>query len=502
MKLQTVSARFHTVKTDMLVIPLFKGEKVKGGPFEAFDRAVGGAVSEAISTESFTGKAKESFLIFAPAGAKARRVLLVGLGERETLSAEQIRTAGGAAGRTAAGGDIALAVRDFKGLEPFECGKAFAEGMGLAAYKFTEHKTSNKKKAGLRSLAFVSEEETPAAAWRKGAEEGLLYAEVTNYARDLVNHPSNVVTPTMLAGEARKIAAKYGLKCRVLGAAEAKRLGMGAFLAVAKGSDEPPKIIILEYAPRGAKETVVLVGKGLTFDSGGISLKPGEGMEAMKSDMGGAAAALAIMIGIARMKMNRRVVAIIGATENMPSGHATKPGDIVKSMGGKTIEIINTDAEGRLVLIDALKYAERFRPDAVLDFATLTGACSVALGPYYSALLGNDQALMDAVRDAAKEAGDMVWQMPLTDEYREMMKSDVADLKNTSGNRAGGTITAAAFLSEFTGAYSWAHIDIAPTAYISKAWPYIDKGATGTPVRTVLNFLKRRGLPKRAPART
>ena len=507
MKFQIAQAAPQNVKADILVMPIFKDEKIKGGFFEQFDRAAGGRVSAAVSSESFTGKAKESFLIFAPAGVKAARILLVGLGEEEKFDAEQLRIAAGSAGKAASAcnaKEIALAARKFGTLAPEICGKAFVEGLALAAYKFVEHKTAEKerKKTEISGLAFVAAGKADGAKWLKGAAEGEIFANAANFARDLVNHPSNVVTPTMLADTARKIAARHKMKCAVLGTAEARRLGMGAFLAVAKGSDEPAKFITIDYAPRGAKGTVVLVGKGLTFDSGGLSLKTADGMEAMKDDMGGAGAVLGCLKAAAELKIGKRVIGVIGATENMPSGHATKPGDIVKSLGGKTIEIINTDAEGRLVLIDALKYAERYEPDAVIDMATLTGACSVALGPYYSALFGNNQELMDSLKNAAEMAGDKIWQMPMNDDYREMMKSDVADLKNTSGTRNGGTITAAAFLSEFTEKYNWAHIDIAPTAYIGQPWAYIAKGATGVPVRTILNFLKYCAPPKRAQART
>ena len=507
MKFQTAQAALQNVKADILVMPIFKDEKIRGGIFEQFDKAAGGCVSAAISSESFTGKDKESFLIFAPAGVKAKRILLVGLGEEKKFDAEQFRIAAGAAGKTASAcnaRDIALAARKFEKLAPENCGKAFVEGLALSAYKFVEHKTADKekKKVEIRQLAFVPPEKADGAGWLKGAAEGQLFADAANFVRDLVNHPSNVVTPTMLANTAKKIAARHKMKCTVLGSAEAQKLGMGAFLAVAKGSDEPAKFITVEYAPRGARSTVVLVGKGLTFDSGGISLKPGEGMEQMKDDMSGAGAVLGCLKAAAEMKVNKRVIGVIAATENMPGGHATKPGDIVKSLGGKTVEVINTDAEGRLVLIDALKYAERYKPDAVIDMATLTGACSIALGPYYSALFGNNQGLLDSIKSAAEMAGDKVWQMPMNDDYKEMMISDVADLKNTSGTRHGGTITAAAFLSEFTEKYAWAHIDIAPTAYITQPWAYIGKGATGVPVRTILNFLKYCAPPRRGQART
>jgi leucyl aminopeptidase len=507
MKFKIAKTARQSVKADILVVPIFKDEKIKGGFFSLLDEDARGCISGAMRSESFSGKAKESFMIFAPAGVKAARILLVGLGEKKKFDAEQLRIAAGAAGKAASAcnaKDIALVGRAYADLPDDTCGKAFVEGLALSAYKFVEHKTGDKesKKTEIRALALVLPPWGIGARWLRGAEEGQLFAEAANFARDLVNHPSNVVTPTMLAATAKKIAARHRMKCAVLGAAEARKLGMGAFLAVAKGSDEPAKFITLEYAPRGAKSTVVLVGKGLTFDSGGISLKPGDGMEQMKNDMSGAGAVLGCMKAAAEMRIDKRVIGVIGATENMPSGHATKPGDIVKSMGGKTIEIINTDAEGRLVLIDALKYAERYEPDAVIDMATLTGASLVALGPYYSALFGNNQELLDSIKSAAEMAGEKTWQMPMNDDYREMMKSEVADLKNTSGTRHGGTITAAAFLSEFAEKYAWAHIDIAPTAYLTQPWPYLGKGATGVPVRTILNFLKYCAPPKRARART
>jgi leucyl aminopeptidase len=507
MRFQAIQTAAQNVKTDILVLPIFKDEKIKGGIFERLDKAAGGCLTAAISSESFSGKAKESFMIFAPCGVKSARVLLVGLGEEKKFNAEQLRVAASSVGKVAANGnvkEIALAARNFGKVAPEICGKAFVEGLILSAYKFVEHKTADKerKKAEIRTVTFIMSNKAEGAKWTRGAEEGQLFAEAASFARDLVNHPSNVVTPTMLAGTARKIAARYKMKCAVMGEAEMRKLGMGAFLAVAKGSDEPAKFITLEYAPKGAKSTVVLVGKGLTFDSGGISIKSADGMEQMKNDMAGAGAVIGCMKALAEMKMNTRVIGLIGATENMPSGHATKPGDIVRSLGGKTIEIINTDAEGRLVLIDLLKYAERYEPDAVIDFATLTGASLIALGPYFAALMGNNQELIESIKGAAEMAGEKVWQMPLIDEHREMMKSDVADLKNTSGTRFGGVMTAAAFLSEFTEKYAWAHIDIAPTAYTTQPWGYITKGGTGVPVRTVLNFLKYYAPPKRGKERT
>jgi leucyl aminopeptidase len=310
------------------------------------------------------------------------------------------------------------------------------------------------------------------------------------FARDMVSAPGNEMTPTAMAGEARKIAARKNVKLRVLDERKLKKIGMNALLGVAKGSAEPARFIILEYSGAAkADRPVALVGKGLTFDSGGISIKPAEKMEEMKSDMAGGAAVMGAIMAAADLKLPVNIVGLIPATENLPGGRAYKPGDILKSLSGKTIEIISTDAEGRLILADALTYAERFKPVAIIDLATLTGACVIALGDLAIGMLGTDKELKNKLRDAAEKTGERVWELPLWEDYHELIKSDVADFKNTGG-RPGGAITAAAFLSKFIGKSPWVHLDIAGPAWLTKDRSYIPKGATGIGVRLLVQFLK------------
>jgi len=316
--------------------------------------------------------------------------------------------------------------------------------------------------------------------------------------RDLCNHPANVVTPTYIANEAKKIARERGVSAKVLDRPAMQRLGMGALLGVARGSHEPPKFVILEYrgGPRGARP-VALVGKTVTFDSGGISLKSADNMEQMKADMTGGAAVLAAVRAASRLRLPLNIVALIPATENMPGGSATKPGDILTSLSGKTIEVINTDAEGRLILADGLTYANRYKPSVVVDIATLTGACAVALGKHAIGLLGNNERLIGELKAAGEQCGERAWQLPLWEEYYEQIKSDVADVKNTGG-RPGGTITAAAFLSKFVGDARWAHLDIASTDWSDREQAYIPKGPTGVGARLLIRFLSNRATSKQS----
>ena len=312
------------------------------------------------------------------------------------------------------------------------------------------------------------------------------------FARDLISAPSNEMTPTIMAQKAREIARRKNVSCKVLDKNKMKEMGMNALLAVASGSHEEPKFIILEYAGGRKKEApIVLVGKGLTFDSGGISIKPAEKMDEMKTDMSGGAAVMGVIMAAADLKLPLNITALIPATENLPGGSAYKPGDIIKSYSGKTIEVLNTDAEGRLILADALAYASEFKPEAVIDIATLTGACIIALGDDVIGMLGTDDKLKKEIDKAAQNTGELVWELPLWDSYHELIKSDIADYKNTGG-RAAGTITAAAFLSKFVGDYPWVHLDIAGPAWTSKDKAYIPKGAAGVAVRLLVEFLRNR----------
>jgi leucyl aminopeptidase len=324
----------------------------------------------------------------------------------------------------------------------------------------------------------------------EGARVGQIVAEAACLVRDLGNQPGNVATPTMLAQTAQRIAQQHGLRCQVLDRVQIEELGMGAFMSVARGSQEPPKFIILEHnADHEDLQTLVLVGKGITFDSGGISIKPGEKMEMMKFDMSGGAAVLGTLQAVAQLDLPLHVVGLVPATENLPSGTATKPGDIVRALSGKTIEVINTDAEGRMILADALAYAQRYQPAAVIDLATLTGACVVALGHHAIGLMGNNLELIARLKEAGQASGERVWELPLWEEYHEQLKSDVADMKNVGG-RPAGAITAAALLSKFAEGYPWAHLDIAGTAYTDEEKSYIPKGGTGVGVRLLVELLR------------
>ncbi|MCP4717239.1 MAG: leucyl aminopeptidase, partial [Deltaproteobacteria bacterium] len=344
----------------------------------------------------------------------------------------------------------------------------------------------------LKEVTLLATDAGDAARARTAVRRAEIICRGTLLARDLVSRPSNSATPTFLAGTARRVARKHGLACKVLDEKQAFKLGMGSYLSVARGTDEPARFIVLEYKPKRQKATatVALIGKAITFDSGGISLKPPGGMEEMKTDMAGGAAVLGAMQAVAALKLPVHVVGLVPATENLPSGHALKPGDIVKAMSGKTIEIISTDAEGRLVMADALHYAKRYKPAAMIDLATLTGACVIALGNDASGIMGTDERLVARIRKAADATGEKVWQLPLWDEYREQIKSDVADIKNVGG-RAAGTITAGCFLKEFVDEIPWVHIDIAGTAWLKKDNPYTPKGASGVGVRLLVEMLEK-----------
>jgi leucyl aminopeptidase len=325
-----------------------------------------------------------------------------------------------------------------------------------------------------------------------GVERGRIIGEAVNLARDLINEPSSTLTPTELAERARETATRFGLDIDVLDETRMKEMGMGALLGVARGSDEPARLITLRYTPEGVghagSEVIAIVGKGITFDSGGISIKPAEGMEKMKYDMSGAASTLAAMSAIAQLKPGVEVLGVMPATENMPSGRAYKPGDVLRAMSGKTIEVINTDAEGRLILADAITYARKLGATRIIDLATLTGAVSIALGTVNVAVLGNDQDFIAEVREAAREVGERFWQLPMDDDYRDLIKSDIADIKN-SGGRYAGTITAAYFLREFAEETPWVHLDIAGTAWENERKAHMAKGPTGVAIRTLINYV-------------
>jgi leucyl aminopeptidase len=488
----TINARAGdpaSARVPLLAVLLPAGTASVPKELRALDRLFGGQFALALRRRDFRGGRDEQFAVSRAGRGGPSRLVLVGIGAGDRVAG--LRRGAAVAARAAhkAGvGTLALTAGDLTVAEA----EAVTVGVGLGAWEYTDLKTpvaEGEQRAPLGAVTVYSTGDS--AALVAGVDAGNAIAAGYATARRLAMMPPNLCTPEHLAATAEDIGRRHGMKVTVLGRAELTKLKAGAFLAVAQGTSQDPKLVSLEYrgAPRGAP--VVLVGKGLCFDTGGISIKPAQGMEWMKFDMCGAAGVLGAMETIARLKLPINVVGLIGATTNMPSGEAYKPGDVIRAMNGKTIEVINTDAEGRMVLADLLTYAKRFKPAAVVDAATLTGACVIALGNSATAVLGKDDALVEELLASASRAGEPGWQLPLWDTYRELIASDVADVKN-SGGRAAGTITAAHFLAEFIGDYPWAHLDVAGTAYSEGDLGYIPKGPTGTPVGTFVEFVRGR----------
>jgi len=478
MKILIKNIKEAGLKCDALILPVLEKEGI--ALYKAIDESMGGVLGK-ISRE-FKGKHNEVSLLHTYGKIKPEKLLLIGLGKKKELTREKLRQAGGKAVsylRDLGVKEIALSTRliSMLRLKPSD----FIEGGLLSDYRFLNYKEEKDHKA-VKHMCVISS---------KDLTKEIKYAEVTAssvlFARGLINTPSNDMTPALLFKAAKALKAK-NVSVRVIDGKEAQRLGMGAYLSVARGSEEPPKFIVVSYAAKKTRP-VVLIGKSITFDSGGISLKPAEGMEKMKYDMAGGAAVLGVIKAAAELGLPLCIVGLLPATENLPGGSASKPGDVVRAIEGKTIEIISTDAEGRMTIADALGYAKRFKPRAVIDIATLTGACSIALGGEAIALMGNDEGLMEKLRHAGEETGERLWRMPLFDEYKEYIKSDVADIKNSSGKQ-GALVTAGYFLKEFAGETPWAHLDIAGTAWTDKDKPYTPKGATGVGVRLLLEFLR------------
>jgi leucyl aminopeptidase len=489
MKIKINSANPLNYATAALVVGCF--EDVKDDLYTACNAALEGCLGRLADSKEFTGKANTSHMLHTLGKLPAERLLLVGLGKNKEVNNERLRQAAGTAVqvlRTARVASFSSALHLSTPLP--EALESVTVGTLLGSYAFEQYKTKEKDER------FSFDEMTlllTKAGGKKDAvakvDRAVILCRGVELARDLVSHPGNVVTTGYLADTARELAGRLGLDCRIYEQAELEELGMNALVGVGKGSAEPPRLIVLEYRGPGAEgRPVVLIGKGITFDSGGISIKPGAGMEEMKTDMAGAAAVLGTMAAAAGLKLPVNLVGIVPTAENMPDGKAYKPGDVLTSLSGQTIEITNTDAEGRLILCDALHFAQRYKPTAMIDLATLTGACVVALGHEASGLMGSDQRLVDALKRAGERCGERVWQLPLWDEYGEVMKSDIADLKN-AGSRDGGSITAGWFLKQFVGKTRWAHLDIAGTAWSNKAHQYCPKGASGVGVRLLIEYL-------------
>ncbi|MCW5621838.1 MAG: leucyl aminopeptidase [Burkholderiales bacterium] len=484
-------------RSDCIVVGVFEGNELSE-PARLVDRASKGFLSGVLKHGDLEGRVGSSLLLHNVPGVAATRVLLVGLGKRAEFGSRAYRDAmrsavraltdSGATSAAAYLAQVPLADRDVR----WALQQAAAVASD-ASYRFDQLKSKKPDRRGLKTLALQADDaRNGAAAVGRGAAIGA----GVSLAKDLGNLPSNICTPTYLARRAQELARRHKLECQVLDEREMEKLAMGALLAVTRGTREPAKLIVLHYRGAGRKDKpVALVGKGITFDTGGISIKPSAEMDEMKYDMSGAGSVLGTLEAVARMKLAVNVVGIIAACENMPGGNAVKPGDIVTSMSGQTIEILNTDAEGRLVLADALTYAERFEPAAVIDIATLTGACVIALGSVASGLYSNDEGLAHELLDAGQQSWDRAWQMPLWPDYDEQIKSPFADVANVGG-RPAGSVTAACFLARFARKFRWAHLDIAGTAWRSGK----DKGSTGRPVPLLTTFLMQRADAAAAPA--
>lgn len=497
MQLTIRSGNLIEAPADTLLVNLFEGVAEPGGATGAVDRALNGALRELIAGGDFTGKLNAVAVLYPRGALPARRVLVVGLGPADAFTAERARVAVATAAQKARdlGARHVATVAQGAGagrLDAAQAAQATVEGALLGLYEF-EGRPSPEPGRRLEALTLVEFDVARLGEVEAGARAGHIIAESANFARDLVNQPPNTCTPHYLAERAEAMAVEVGLRFGVLGLDEMRELGMGALLAVSQASALPPRLIILEHRGAGAADVppVVLVGKGVTFDSGGLSIKPADTMPAMKSDMAGGAAVIGAMRAVARLPVRRPVIGLVPAAENVIGDSGYRPADVLRASNGKTIEIISTDAEGRLLLADALVYARRYNPAAVIDLATLTGACSIALGRGMAAgLFESDAALGQRLRRAAEASGERVWPLPLYPEYRDLLKSDVADMKNSTGDRYAGVGSSAAFLKEFAEGYPWAHLDIAPMAYLDNAkapWP---RGATGYGVRLLAEALR------------
>ena len=479
------------VETECLVvIALDRGEKDKPNvSLESNDDSVKKASAGVIASGEVTGKNFEATLLHSPANLKAKRLLILGGGKDKKFSSYELRRVSGAAVRTLKSRSIRSFAFVVPGsIPPEEAVKASVEGAFVGNFDPDVYK-SDRKDQKIDSLTIVASGDQPKL--QQAMDQAGIIGESQNFTRVLVNEPSNRMTPTMLADHAKKMCAEVGLKCEVYGADKIKELKMGAFWSVAQGSDEPPTLIIMRHEPGGAPEkpTLGLVGKGITFDTGGISIKPADGMEKMKYDMAGGAAMIGAMRAIALLKPKMKVIGIVCATENMPSGKAQKPGDVQIAMSGKSIEIINTDAEGRLVLADGLYYARQLGCTHLIDAATLTGACVVALGYINAGVFANDDKMYSRFEQALDKAGEKMWRLPLDEEYKESIRSNIADIVN-SGGRWGGAVTAAMFLKEFAEDTPWLHLDIAGTAWMEDNKPWIAKGPSGIAVRSLVQFVQ------------
>ncbi|MGE4169796.1 MAG: leucyl aminopeptidase [Candidatus Margulisiibacteriota bacterium] len=494
MNLRCTTGDAASKKTDVLILPFFESEKPKTGVKKTLDQTLKNHLTQLIQTRIFAGKLGQICVVPTLGLARAKQVLLLGLGKQGDLSLNTFRNAGGDLARAlekqkAKTGVLSLDETSLKKFPLPDIGQALAEGLFLGQYRFNTYLTNSKDSLSI-DLQWMSPSKKTTTALSENLDVALALASATNTARDLANTPPNDMTPRIFVDSVRNVFADYPhLKLEVIDRKKAKELGMGAFLGVAQGSVEEPFMAILRYMPIKKQAPIALLGKGITFDTGGISIKPAAKMSEMKGDMSGAAAVFGAMKAIAELQPQVNVMGMMVLAENMPSGSAQRPGDIVKAMNGKTIEILNTDAEGRLVLADALCYAVQEGAKTLIDIATLTGAACVALGEMASGVLGNNQALINHLIKIGNANGDRLWQLPLFDEYLDYLKSEAADLANCSEGRYGGTCSAAKFLEQFVGKTPWAHLDIAPMMHFSKATGYTSKGMSGVGARTLATYV-------------
>lgn len=478
---------------ELLLLFSFESPEPLEGPIQNVDLEWKGFISTLMKQGEFKGELFETHLLHTQGALPAKRIVLTGLGKKGEFDLEKWRGAASKAGQFIRNGgfkQFVFPIKKWAGHSEAELAESFVTGLLLGVYQFSEFKTLDRDKIKeIRELILLGEIDEDTQWIAEGLRVGQIISEAVCMARDLVNGPSNEITPTVLAENAQKVARDHSIDIQVWEVTQAEAMGMGAFVAVAKGSEEPGKFIVLEYNKGKGLETIALVGKGITFDSGGISIKPSENMDRMKDDMSGAAAVLSTMKAASKLRLPLHLVGIMPATENLPSGKAYKPGDVLKTLSGQTVEVISTDAEGRLILSDALTYSLRYQPKAIIDLATLTGACVIALGDYTIGLFGNDESLLKRVEEASLKTGEKVWRMPLWEEYFEYLKSDVADFKNV-GTRAAGAIIGGVFLSKFVEKIPWVHLDIAGPASIEKERPYIPRGGTGVGVRLLLQLLR------------
>jgi len=496
MQIECTNGSFRDLDVQAIAIAVFKDEKADNGFLKDLDAITGGVIKSVIDSEELQGKEAETVYLHlvGNSGIKAQRLFLVGVGERAEYTTAQASQMAGTAVRALRGKNVkSIAMIPRLEGNSEEIASVVVEGAFMALFDPDKYRTEDKEAREISKLIVVVDG-ADQNDLERGAKRGRIIGESVNFTRDLANEPGAYMTPTNMAERARDVATEFGLSIDVLDEARMEQEGMGSLLSVSHGSDEPAKLIILKYTPANTGDEngdlLAFVGKGITFDSGGISLKPGENMELMKYDMTGGATVMGAMRAIAQIKPSIPVLGVVPCSENLPSGKATKPGDVVRAMTGKTIEVINTDAEGRLILADAIAYAKKLGATKIVDIATLTGAVSIALGDVNTAVIGTDQELIGEIVAAGKEAGERFWQLPLDKEYSKQIKSDIADIKNVGGRKA-GTITAAAFLKEFADGVSWAHLDIAGTAWGDEAKPYRAKGPTGVAVRTFIRIVAR-----------